>query len=161
MSIEFLCSYHGSFLYYDESAGYLRHGTPAPHNAALIVDDGLCWLARRVDGDWQRLDSLTAAGHIGLAGDGAAPLPFTERRLADGLVALEANGLLLSAAADGTVSLSGRFRVRRNPSPPSAKTSWTSWTTSAAEAGVLPPARPLRARMTFVRNPTSEPRSAT
>jgi hypothetical protein len=106
MTIDYLCSFHGSFLYYDESAGCLRCGPSPQRNAALVTEDGVSWLARRVGEDWRRLDALGAGGQIGSAGHDAAPLLFHVRRLADGLLALEANGLSLSADPGGSVSLS-------------------------------------------------------
>jgi hypothetical protein len=106
MTIDFLCTALGSLVYFDAAANRLRHAPAPPRNAALITEDGRSWLACR-DGDvWQRLDRLSAGGHVGLAGDDAAPLLLTTRYLADGLLAPEANGLSLSAEPDGGVSLS-------------------------------------------------------
>jgi hypothetical protein len=106
MTIDFLCTALGSLVYFDAAANRLRHAPAPPRNAALITEDGRSWLTCR-DGDvWQRLDRLSAGGHVGLAGDDAAPLLLTTRYLADGLLAPEANGLSLSAEPDGGVSLS-------------------------------------------------------
>jgi hypothetical protein len=105
MRIAFLCTLHGSFVYFDAVANVLRHGGGVPRNAALLTDDGTSWLAWRDGETWRRLDGLTAAGHVGLGSAGAAPLHLHIRGLADGLIAPDANGLCLSAEPDGSVTL--------------------------------------------------------
>jgi hypothetical protein len=107
MMVEFIYSFHGSLVYFDEANDLLRHGAgPAvPRNAGLVSDGDQSWWVCLIDGEWQRLDGLSGSGHI-RGEPGAAPLLLHNRRLADGLLTLEARGLLVCAEANGTLTLS-------------------------------------------------------
>ncbi len=107
MAVEFLCSVHGTLIYFDGANNRLRHGNGpgVPRNAGLMTEDGISWLVCRVGSEWRRLDGLNNAGHIGLAAPVTAPLRFRGQRQPNDLLSLEANGVWLCAEADGTVTL--------------------------------------------------------
>lgn len=106
-----LLTVHGSLVWFDEATNTLRHaaqppgGPPLPRNCTLEDRRAGCALVFGMHPAPVTLDGLGRGGRIGRAP--ASPgLTFHRRRLADGLFALEANGLFLCAEADGTISLS-------------------------------------------------------
>lgn len=106
MAVEFLCSVHGTLIYFDVANNCLAHGggRGLPHNAALMTEDGESWLVCRTEQGWQRLDGLNAAGHIGLAAPIAAPFRLHGHKQPGDLLSFEANGVWLCAESDGTVT---------------------------------------------------------
>ncbi len=107
MAVEFLCTVHGTLIYFDEANRCLRHATGGgvPANAGLMIEDGVGRLVYRSSNDWMPLNGQNHAGHVGDTGPHAAPLRFQVRRLPDGLVALSGNGVWLAADLEGVVSL--------------------------------------------------------
>ena len=107
MAVEFLCSIHGTLIYFDETSHRLRHasGPGVPANAGLMTEDGVGRLVRRVGTEWRPLNGQNATGHIGDIGPNAAPLTFRIARLPNDLVGLEGNGVWLCADLDGAVAL--------------------------------------------------------
>jgi hypothetical protein len=107
MAVEFLCTVHGTLIYFDTTSRSLRHAASngVPANAGLMIEDGIGRLVYRSGDEWMPLNGQNHAGHVGDTGPRGAPLTFQVARLADGLVALSGNGVWLAADPDGAVAL--------------------------------------------------------
>jgi len=112
MTVEFLCTVHGTLIYFDETARRLRHGAGGgvPANAGLLIEDGIGHIVRRSGSEWVPLNGLNGGGHVGDIGPHAPPLTFQVARLPGGLVGLSANGLWLAADLDSVVTLNRQTR---------------------------------------------------
>lgn len=108
MSADFLCTSHGTILYFDTGTNTVRHavGGGVPRNVGLVSIDGRPTLSAQMGGSWVPLSHLGAGGSLQPGIAGSAPLVISVRHMTDGHIALDANGRVFCADGDGRVTLS-------------------------------------------------------